>query len=107
MEIITSLTFTELEQIIEKSVKKALLPPPVTQPKPDRIGIAEAAELTGLKKATIYRKTYDGTIPCERFGKFLVFSRKALTQWMKEETTPKVAPLEAAADHLAKEGRKK
>lgn len=102
MEIITSLTFEELENLISKSVKKALLPPQVTAPVPDRIGIDEAAEFTGLKKATLYRKSFDGSIPCERFGKFLIFSRKALSVWMQEQTTTKVSQSDAAAQHLAK-----
>lgn len=107
MEIITSISFEELESLITKAVKKAQAPSPITTPAPDRIGISEAADITGLKKATLYRKSFDGSIPCERFGKFLIFSRKALSVWMQEQTTPKVSQRDAAADHLAKEARKR
>ena len=107
MEIITSITFDELSALVEKSVKRAITPPRITTPEPDRIGIDEACKITGLKKATIYRKSFDGTIPCERFGKFLVFSRKKLTNWLQAETVEKLSQEQTAIMRLQSEGRKK
>lgn len=102
MEIVTSFSKTELEAIITASVQKALNVKPALPviEKPDRCGITEACEITGLKKNTIYRKSFDNSIPCEKYGKFLIFSRRQLSAWVASETTPKRSPETVAADHL-------
>lgn len=78
------------------------------EPLQDRIGLKEAMETTGLKKATIYKLSMEGTIPHEKFrnGR-LVFSRKELEAWIGQQTIRKRSPEEIAAQHLAKVARKK
>ena len=109
MEIITSFSKTELEQLITSSVQKCLnsnLHPP--QPaQSDLIGIEEACNITGWLKPTIYKKSFLGEIPCSRMGKRLVFSRKELTSWMQSQTIRKQSPEETATKHLQKEAQKR
>lgn len=73
----------------------------------DLIGIEEACELTGWLKPTIYKKSFEGVIPCSRMGKRLVFSRKELTSWMQSQTIRKSSPAEIATVHLQKEANKR
>jgi excisionase family DNA binding protein len=61
-------------------------PTKAPEPLPDRITLQDACELTGQSKGQIYKMTMLGTIPCSHFGKRLIFSRKALTEWMEEKT---------------------
>jgi excisionase family DNA binding protein len=109
MEFITSLNVTELEELITASVQRCLnstLHPP--QPaQNDLIGIEEACNITGWLKATIYKKSFDGTIPCSRMGKRLVFSRKELTQWIQSQTIRKQSLEQTATLHLQKEAKKR
>ena len=109
MEIITSFSKTELEQLITSSVQKCLnsnLHPP--QPAQSYlIGIEEACNITGWLKPTIYKKSFLGEIPCSRMGKRLVFSRKELTSWMQSQTIRKQSPEETATKHLQKEAQKR
>jgi excisionase family DNA binding protein len=88
MEIITSLKFSELEQLITDSVQKCfvntlLSPTPILS---DRIDLSEACNITGLKKSTIYRLSMDNKIPFQKYGKRLVFSRKSLLEWIESRT---------------------
>jgi excisionase family DNA binding protein len=88
MEIVTSLTKKELEEIISSQVKKCLdekLTPPQLESS-DRIGLAEACEITGLSRASIYKNTHEKRIPHLKFGSRLVFSRRQLTTWIEEHT---------------------
>lgn len=102
MEIITSLKFSELEQLITDSVQKCfvnslLSPTPILN---DRIDLSEACNLTGLRKSSIYRLSMDNKIPFQKYGKRLVFSRKNLLEWIDSRTigTPEVSEsLKAAA----------
>jgi predicted DNA-binding transcriptional regulator AlpA len=109
MEIVTSFSKPELEQLITDSVQKCLkniLKPP--QPEiPDLIDIDEAVKVTGYLKATIYKKSFLGEIPCSRRGKRLIFSRRQLLKWMESQTVPKPSPEDIAVNRLAKEAIKK
>lgn len=108
MEIVTSLKFSELEQLITESVRKCLngtIPAPQPEPQ-DRIGIDEACILTGYRKATIYKKSFAGEIPCERFGKRLIFSRSVLIDWMNEKTINRHTAAIVISERLAEAGKK-
>lgn len=49
------------------------------------LDIKEASELTGLTKATIYRKVSQETIPAYKLGnKAIRFDRAELIEWMKQ-----------------------
>lgn len=109
MEILTSLKISELEQIITASIQKCLSSTPqITPSEPsDRISIDEVCNLTGYTKPTIYKLSFTGSIPCEKFGKRLIFSRHELAQWMQDRTIRKQSPIEAATAHLQREANKK
>ncbi len=49
----------------------------------DRISLQETAEITGLRKSTLYKMTMTGAIPYMKLGKRLVFSRKSILEWME------------------------
>jgi excisionase family DNA binding protein len=49
----------------------------------DTISLIEAAELTGLKKESIYSKVSRLEMPCLMRGRPLRFSRKELMEWMR------------------------
>ena len=89
MEIVTSLSRAELQQIITESLNKCLndklsaLQPQVA----DRCGLKEAAEITGFSQGTIYKMTSAGKLPHTKFGNKLVFSRRLLADWMEKNTT--------------------
>ena len=114
MQIIASITipkeqFSKLEERITASVLKCLngtLKPPQSDP-PDIIGIDEAVELTKWSKATIYKKSFTGEIPCSRMGKRLIFSRKELLLFMQSQTIRKQSAEEKAIKHLQKEANNK
>ena len=106
--ILSPIPVSELVKLIASEVESRLHWKEPTEPLQDRIGLEEAIEITGLKKATIYKLTMEGTIPHEKFrnGR-LVFSRKELTTWTEQQTVRKQTPEEIAIAHLAKEARKK
>ena len=59
------------------------------QPEPEkseRVLLPEACNITGLSKSKIYKLVMDQKIPFAKFGRRLVFSRKQLQDWVKENT---------------------
>ena len=74
---------------------------PTQEEKPDKCTLSETVEITGLKSSALYKLTMAGTIPHEKFGKRLVFSRKELEFWMRERTVRKQSPEEIVSQHLA------
>ena len=107
MEILTSYSKSELEKIIEQSVRRCLNDAPAPQPVIDAIGIDEAMELTNYSRATIYKLSFAGQIPCQKFGKRLVFSRQELMDWMTGRMVRKQSPVEVAVAHLQAEVEKR
>ena len=98
----------QLDSLVERVVKKILESrKPRTQDLPDKLFIKEACSITGLSKSSIYGKSHFGEIPCQKFGKRLVFSRKALNSWMTELTVQKKSQKDAAIFHLQKEAHRK
>ena len=74
---------------------------PVQLPPPDRITLNEACAITGLSRSLIYKMTMAGTIPHEKYGKRLVFSRMALQEWVQSRTIPKTIPETIMTERLA------
>ena len=105
---------TEFKNCLRESIEEIKsIPSPA--PLLDRIGLNEACIVLGSKekpasKAQIYKLTMLNEIPFQKFGKRLVFSRKALQEWMESRTisTSKDSELitgrvsEAAKKHLKK-----
>jgi excisionase family DNA binding protein len=67
---------------------------------PDRCYMEEACKITGFSESKIYKETMKRTIPFEKYGKRLVFSRKKLFDWMESRT--KRSPGIAMAENMAK-----
>lgn len=90
MEMVILSPESTLSQIVTEAVRRAL---PYTERKhetlPDRIGVDDVEEETGLSKSTIYKLTMDKKLPCSKFGKQLVFSRKEIRQWLEANTITK------------------
>jgi hypothetical protein len=60
----------------------------------DTVTLSDALELLREHgyptfKAQVYKLTASGDIPCKRYGKKLVFSRKELLHWAEVQTKPK------------------
>lgn len=81
---------------------------PEPRPEPsDRIGLAEACTITGLSKPAIYKLTSLKQLPHMKFGRRLVFSRRALNAWVEENTkSPEQSPADLAMEKLTKEARR-
>lgn len=77
------------------------------QEPPDRISIDEVIELTGLRKSVVYKKSCENTIPKSKFGKRLVFSRKAILEWMESCTIRPIDINTVMSTHLSKQANKK
>lgn len=79
---------------------------PTPEPLPDRITLSEACLLTGFSKSQVYKLTMKGDIPYSKFGKRLVFSRKALLYWMENSTVPASNADEIMDSRLKKSAKK-
>ena len=90
-----------IESLILNMSKAA--PAPVPAPEPDEISIDGAERITGLKKSTLYKASFEGTIPVKKRGRRLIFSRKDLQSWLNSNTIEKRSPESEAAEQLARE----
>lgn len=46
------------------------------------LSVLEAADFLGLSRNSVYEYANRGTIPCQRVGRRLLFSRTALVRWL-------------------------
>lgn len=90
-----------LQKLLDQHTVKTA-PEPKEEPKDDRVGIEEIKQLTGLSYSQLYKLTANNAIPHRKFGKKLVFSTKAIIEWMEQQTTGKETTKEKAARQLAK-----
>lgn len=88
MQTIYQIDKKDLQEVLSQIVLSTLadIPKAKEEPRPDRITIDEAAELTGLKIPQIYKLTHRREIPFKKFGKRLVFSRREIQQWIDYRT---------------------
>lgn len=110
MKTLMQLDYNELREVVKDCFKEVIIEmkeQPALPELPDMIGPEEVMEITGRKKSWLYKQTMTGGIPCKKFGKRLVFSRKQLLEWMESHTITKTNPEITAATNLAKEARKK
>jgi excisionase family DNA binding protein len=87
--IFSQIPVTDLINQIVTEVEKRINKPEYQAPVYDEIGIDVACQMTGYKKSTIYRMTFNETIPFSKMGKRLVFSRKDLSEWMRVNSVRK------------------
>src|SRR5690606_18155345 len=97
-----------ISQIVTEAVSAAMKRHvlPVADSLPDRIGIDEVCEITGYKKATVYRLTSEDKIPHSKYGNKLVFSRKELASWLEDQTIHSSKFKDEVAERLMKQARK-
>lgn len=110
MNKIMQLDYNELREVVKDCFKEAIKEinqQPVHPKQPDRIGVADVMEITGMSKSLIYKLNMKGNIPCKKFGRRLIFSRKEIIQWMESHTIPKTSPELTSTSQLAKEARKR
>jgi excisionase family DNA binding protein len=105
MTNIVQLNFEDLQAAIKDCFRDAVaelkaIPDPVKLP--DRCTLPEACKITGLSVSAIYKMSMDGTIPREKYGKRLVFSRKKLEQWIEDRTVLIPNSDEIMSDRLKK-----
>ena len=110
MTNIVQLDFTDLQTAIKDCLRDAIaeikaIPDP---PKlPDRCTLPEACEITGLSRSLLYKLSMDGEIPKQKYGRRLVFSRKALNEWVQARTVSIANPDNIIYDRLQKSAKKK
>lgn len=85
-----SLTREELENIIVRSVEKAVMlglagaQPGIQQNGVDKpLSVSEAAEFLKISKSTLYGKVSDRLIPFMKKGQRLYFDRQELIAWLQ------------------------
>jgi len=88
--VLISIELSDLDQLIQNSVNKALASTPqVPIPEPsDRLTADQACELLNRTRSWLFKKTMLKEIPFGKFGSRLVFSRKELETWMESQTIP-------------------
>jgi predicted DNA-binding transcriptional regulator AlpA len=71
-------------------------------------GIELAQQVTGLAKPTIYGLAAQSKIPCMKQGKKLYFSKRELTDWIKQGRRKTITEIEAEANSYlsVKKGRR-
>ena len=114
MTQIIQLDYEDLQTAIKNCLRESIeeiksIPAP--EPLSDRIGLDEACIELGTKekpvsKAQVYKLTMLNEIPHEKYGKRLVFSRKALVEWMDSRTVKKISVSEVMSDRLAKSAKR-
>ena len=83
--IITTITKTEIQQLVEGAVQKALKEKS-TSKKSDQdafLGVEEAASFLGIAKATLYGKCSKLLVPHFKQGKKLYFRQSELTDYLQ------------------------
>lgn len=78
-----------IESIIKDSVK-AVLAEQAGQPRyPEFVAVAQAAEITGYSKNSIYQMNHNGKVPgAHKVGGKLMFETAALQEWVRSGATP-------------------
>ena len=105
--ILSPIPISELVELIGSDLEARFQKAEHKEPPPDRIGLKEAIEFTGLKHSAIYKMTMKSEIPHEKFGKKLVFSRKELLIWIESRTIRKPNPEKVISTQLQKEAGKR
>ena len=109
METILQLNRQELHEEIKNCIRELIGELKTTQAisLPDRILLSEACEITGLSIASIYSLTHHKKIPYKKFGSRLVFSRKALIEWLDSQTKLPISETAITEKKLIKSAMKK
>jgi len=85
--LLTQISDTEIRQLFREELANFFAENKIGENKADNEeigGIDLAIELTGLARPTIYGLVHGRTIPHSKRGKKLYFSRRELTEWLKQ-----------------------
>jgi hypothetical protein len=93
--LLSPLRLSELENLIEKSVRRALNQFNTNTATDEVGGKALAREITGLSDARIYALVSKRLIPHKKRGNRLYFSRAELLAWVAEGNRETVGGLDA------------
>ena len=74
----------ELSKLIQESVEAALLKESGTR-YPEKVSVAQASEITGYSKNSLYQMNHNRTIPgAIKIGGKLLFDTATLRKWVEE-----------------------
>ena len=104
--IFTPIAIPELVNLIANEIESRITRPEPTAPLPDRIGLNEVMNITGLKKSAVYKMTMAGSIPHGKYGRLLVFSRSEISQWMDLQIKRRPSLDETVTRHLKDTAKK-
>ena len=83
--LVVHLTVSQIKAIIESALKEATLSKNVQT---EMLTIQEVSELTGYKRATIYKLTCERKIPFHKpahGGRRIFFKREEINQWLESD----------------------
>ena len=73
----------ELSRLVEDAVLSALSRTQPARQYPEKVGVAQAAEITGYSKNSLYQMHSQGKIPCAvKVGSKLMFRTRELQEWV-------------------------
>ncbi len=73
----------ELSRLVEDAVLSALSKTQQSHQYPEKVGVVQAAEITGYSKNTLYQMHSQGKIPCAvKVGSKLMFRTRELQEWV-------------------------
>ena len=79
-----------LSQLIQDNIKVALAENAGQPSYPEFVAVAQAAEITGYSKNSIYQMNHQGRVPgARKIGGKLMFETAALREWVRSGATPK------------------
>lgn len=106
--IIIQLDSSELNQIIQKAVRKVLSEVPLPRlPETDQLfTLKEASDFLNLSSKTIYGYVHRQEIPVSKRGNRLYFSKEDLTQWVKNGQRKTISEIEKEAEVFPKTKQK-
>jgi predicted DNA-binding transcriptional regulator AlpA len=113
MTTIIQLERTELQELIEASVQKAVseaILPRLESPQDRITDIEKVKSIINQGESWIYKHTMKNCpdpLPHQKFGKRLVFSRKQLEEWRDQRTSMMPTPDEIMSDRLSKSAKKR
>lgn len=105
--IFTPVPVPELVDLIACEVEARIHRIEFREPSQDRITLNEAEKITNLRKSALYKMTMSGTIPHDKYGNRLVFSRKKLEEWVQTRTISKTSPDDIMSDRLVKAAKRR
>ena len=81
--LVVHLTVSQIKAIIESALKEAIY---LKDEQSEILSIEEVSELTGYKKATLYKLTHERKIPFHKpahGGRRIFFKRAEINQWLE------------------------